>query len=257
MSRYLNRKKITIFNQKNFLYAVIIIPLLFLFLIFYFNFNKVENYLIKYVNIFSNKFDYELRFFEVNGINLVQSSEIEKIIKPYLNSSIFLLPLNDISKKIRENPWIKSINISTNYKDILIININEFNPVGVFLFNDTYYYFNNNGKIIDLLDESLLLNDEFIVFSGQLSNINAISLLEILNQSDLIFLDKIRHAKYIGKRRWNLILDNGILLKLSEKNPKASLQNYSKLRKNLNNNELNSIKAIDLIDFQKAVIQFR
>ena len=76
-------------------------------------------------------------------------------------------------------------------------------------------------------------------------------------QSDLIFLDKIRNAKYIGKRRWNLILDNGILLKLSEKNPKASLENYSKLRKNLNNKELNSIKAIDLIDFQKAVIQFR
>ena len=117
-------------------------------------------------------------------------------MKPYLNYSIFLLPLSDISKKIRENPWVKSINISTNYKDILIININEFNPVGVFLFNDTYYYFNNNGKIIDLLDESLLLNDEFIVFSGQLSNINAISLLQILNQSDLIFLDKIRNAKY-------------------------------------------------------------
>ena len=73
----------------------------------------------------------------------------------------------------------------------------------------------------------------------------------------MFFLDKIRNAKYIGKRRWNLILDNGILLKLSEKNPKESLQNYSKLRKNLNNNELNSIKAIDLIDFQKAVIQFR
>ena len=167
------------------------------------------------------------------------------------------MPLNDISKKIRENPWIKSINISTNYKDILIININEFNPVGVFLFNETYYYFNNKGKIIDLLDENLLLNDEFIIFSGQLSNINAISLLEILNQSDLIFLDKIINAKYIGKRRWNLILDNGILLKLSEKNPKASLQNYSKLRKNLNNNELNSIKAIDLIDYQKAIIQFK
>ena len=72
-----------------------------------------------------------------------------------------------------------------------------------------------------------------------------------------MFLDKIRYANYIGERRWNLILDNGIILKLSEKNPKASLQNYSKLRKHLNNIELNSIKAIDLIDFQKAVIQFR
>jgi len=257
MSRYLNRKKLRIFNQKIFLYTVIIISLFFLFLTFYFNFNKFENYIIKYVNIFSNKFDYELRFFEVNGINLVKSSEIEKIIKPYLNSSIFLIPLNDISKKIKENPWIKSINISTNYKDLLIININEFNPVGVFLFNDNFFYFNDNGIIIDFLDESLILNDEFIIFSGQLSNINAISLLEILNQSDLIFLDKIRNAKYIGKRRWNLILDNGILLKLSEKDPKASLQNYSKLRKNLNNIELNSIKAIDLIDFQRAVIQFR
>ncbi len=74
MSRYLNRKKFTIFNQKNFLYTIIIISLFFLFLIFYFNFNKFENYLIKKVNIFSSKFDYQLRFFEVNGINLVKSS---------------------------------------------------------------------------------------------------------------------------------------------------------------------------------------
>ena len=257
MSRYLNRKKFKFFNQKNFLIAAILISVFLIYFILYFNFSKFENYLIKNVNIFSNKFDYRLKFIEVNGINVVKLNEIENLIKPYLNSSIFLLPLDDISKKIKENPWIKNINISTNYKDILLINIDEFKPVGVFLFNDTYYYFNNNGKIIDLLDESLLLKDELIIFSGQLSNINAISLLEILNQSDLIFLDKIINAKYIGKRRWNLILDNGILLKLSEKNPKASLQNYSKLRKNLNNNELNSIKAIDLIDFQKAVIQFR
>ena len=255
MSRNLNRKKFTIFNQKNFLFAVIIIPLFLIFFVFYLNFN--ENYIIKYVNFFSNKFDYQLKFYEVNGSEVVKLNEIEKIIKPYLNSSIFLLPLNDISKKIRENPWIKNMNISTNYKDMLIINISEFVPIGVFLFNETFYYFNNNGKIIDLLDEDLGLHNELIVFSGQLSNIKAISLLEILNESDIIFLEKIINAKYTGKRRWNLILDNGILLKLSEKNPKASLENYSKLRKNLNNNEVKSIKAIDLVDFQKAIIQFR
>ena len=42
----------------------------------------------------------------------------------------------------------------------------------------------------------------------------------------------------------NNFLNNGLL-------------NYSKLRKNLNNNELNSIKVIDLIDSQKAIIQFK
>tara|TARA_Y100001970_G_C14070880_1_gene769360 strand:+ start:122 stop:895 length:774 start_codon:yes stop_codon:yes gene_type:complete len=257
MSRNLNKKKFKFFNKKNLLLFSSIILIFLLFIFFYFNINRIEIYIKKNINTFSNQYGYDLKSSDVKGIKVVKLNEIEKIIEPHLNKSIFILPLKDISKKIKENPWIKNVNISTNYKDIMYININEFKPVGVFLFNENYYYFDNKGKIIDLLKNNISFIDNFIVFSGKFSNIKAIPLLEILNKNKFLFEEKIKNANYIGERRWNLILDNGILLKLSEKNPETSLQNYFKLRKTLNKNEMNSIKAIDLIDFQKAIIQFR
>ena len=70
-------------------------------------------------------------------------------------------------------------------------------------------------------------------------------------------IENIIKANFVGERRWDLILGNGIILKLSEENPSTSIQNYFNLRKNLNNNELISIKEIDLRDFHKAIIKFK
>ena len=81
-------------------------------------------------------------------------------------------------------------------------------------------------------------------------------MIEIIKENSFFLIEKIINANFIAERRWDLILENGVILKLSEKNPRVSLQNYIKLRKNLNNNELQSIKVIDLRDFQKAIIRF-
>ena len=58
-------------------------------------------------------------------------------------------------------------------------------------------------------------------------------------------------------RRWDLILNNQINIKLSENQIEKSLQNFFKLRKKLSIDELNKIKIIDLRDINKAIIEFK
>ena len=64
-------------------------------------------------------------------------------------------------------------------------------------------------------------------------------------------------ATFIENRRWNLLLEGNLLLKLSETDMKQSIENYFKLTNNLSYNNLIDIKMIDLRDTKKAVIEYK
>ena len=100
-----------------------------------------------------------------------------------------------------------------------------------------------NGKIIDYNNNQ---NKKLIIFTGQSSTLNAYNLLDTINIVNKDFKNKILQANYIGDRRWDLFLQNGILVKLSEKKLKQSLENYLKLLNNFNYNDLNDIKVLIL-----------
>ena len=71
------------------------------------------------------------------------------------------------------------------------------------------------------------------------------------------FHKKIIQATFIENRRWNLLLEGNLLLKLSETDKKQSIENYFKLTNNLSYNNLINVKMIDLRDTQKAVIEYK
>ena len=64
-------------------------------------------------------------------------------------------------------------------------------------------------------------------------------------------------ATFIENRRWNLLLEGSLLLKLSETDIKQSIENYIKLTNNLSYNNLIDVRMIDLRDSQKAVIEYK
>ena len=71
------------------------------------------------------------------------------------------------------------------------------------------------------------------------------------------FHKKIIQATFIENRRWNLLLEGNLLLKLSETDKKQSIENYFKLTNNLSYNNLINVRMIDLRDTQKAVIAYK
>ena len=86
------------------------------------------------------------------------------------------------------------------------------------------------------------------------TNDTAIKLIKVLPYS---FKKEINRAIYINDRRWNLILDNNILLKLPENNIMKSINNYNKIYKNISFNELEKIKYIDLRINNKIILKFK
>ena len=90
-----------------------------------------------------------------------------------------------------------------------------------------------------------------------MSNIKASSIVELLNKSDSNFIKQIQLIELINERRWNIEIQNNIILKLSEEFPQTSISNYLKLKKNLNKVQMNNIKIFDLRNINKSVLVYK
>jgi len=221
---------------------------------FYFEKKNISKLIKNTIQSFSQNFEYQYATFNINGLEKVEKNYIEKKLKKYLKTSIFLLPLDEISNSIKENNWIKKIKLSTNYKDTLFINIEEYKPLGIYNFNNKLFFFDVNGKIIDHYDNSKKFNDSFIEFKGQSSNLEAKVLIDILYNLQFQKKYKIKNAELINKRRWDILLTNDILLMLSEDYPRNSLENFLKIINNLSETDLNDIKSFDLRNIKKTLL---
>ena len=133
------------------------------------------------------------------------------------------------------------------------LDIVEYKPIGLYFFNNQLFYFSKEGKIIDKYIENK--NEKFIKFYGNQSLKKASDFLNNLNNFNELPI--IKEAYFIKQRRWDIKLDNEILINLSEKNIAESIKNYIKLIKKFNDSEIISIKSIDLRNNEKAIINFR
>ena len=99
-------------------------------------------------------------------------------------------------------------------------------------------------------------NLDLIIFTGQSSNHEATSIISILEDLNFKKKFKILEMIYINKRRWNIRLKNNKLIALSENFPKKSLENFIEIEKNLSETEMNNIKAFDLRNINKTLLEY-
>ena len=250
-----NRRKFLYANKKFYLILSILIFLIFSFLIIYFQKNLFFKSINSFIIALSNNYEYQYTTLSINGLNNVDKSFVDEKLKKYYKSSIFLLPLDKISNEIQNNNWIKSVKLSTNYKNTLYIKIEEYEPIAIYKFNKRSFYIDKKGKIIEEI-KNKLSNNNFLIFSGQSSNINAINIITILENINFLNNFKIKNINYIEKRRWDIILTNDTKLMLSEEYPEKSIKNFIDIEKNLSKNEFNNIKLFDLRNLEKTIIKY-
>ena len=253
MNSNINKKKIRFLTNQKFLKYTLISIILFLFFFYFYNQLIKKDKLSTIIQDISEKYNYQLKNVEINSLQRINKSEVNNIINQYYNQSIFLLPLEEISKSINQLSWVKDVNLSTNFNNKLNVEIFEYEPIGLLFYNNQLFYFSKNGKIIDKFREGI--NESLIIFYGNQASMAAYKFLNIINKTEAVNL--IKEGYYIDERRWDIRLHNNLVLNLSEINIEDSLKNYIKLIKKFNNSDIIKIKSIDLRDSEKAIISFK
>ena len=144
----LNRRRLAL-NRIKLSNLIFIIIFIGTSLLFYYEKKNISLILKNTISEFSKNFEYQYLYLNIKGLQRVEKKYVDDLLEKYLNTSIFLLPLNEISKSLQENNWIKKIRLNTNYKDTLFVEIEEYNPIGIYLFNGKYFFFDESGKIIE------------------------------------------------------------------------------------------------------------
>ena len=251
--------KKNVFNRrrKKIYFPTILILLFFLITVIYILFFYDQKILKQFNSIienYSDKYQYSLSVVNINGLNNINEDEILNLIKPYKGSSIFLIPIKKIANKISQNNWVKSINIQSNYKDTIEINIDESKPIGIYTTGIQNILFSDDLKILENIANNEKRFSALIKFEGKNSLHESIKLIDSFPDDFIQYVDK---AFLINQRRWDLELKNSILLKLPENNIKEALENYKKIYINFSNEELIEIESIDLRMKKKIILKYK
>ena len=207
-----------------------------------------------FIDNISKKYNYFLKEIKIDGVKFIDKSHIQTYFKQYKNKSIFFIPIQEISSSIRGDNWINSVKISSNYRDTILVEITESLPIGIYNNGHQNILFNNKFEVLEIINKNNSLFNSLITFKGNSSIIASEVFFENIPVN---FTSYIKEAIYINNRRWDLILRNNILLKLSENNIIKSLQNYDKIYKNFSKQELLDIESIDLRITEKAILKFK
>lgn len=251
------KKNILNRRRKKIYFPTILILLFFLIIVIYiflFYDQKIFKQFNSIIENYSDKYQYSLSVVNINGLNNINEDEILNLIKPYKDSSIFLIPIKKIAKKISQNNWVKSINIQSNYKDTIEINIDESKPIGIYTTGIQNILFSDDLKILENIANNEKRFSALIKFEGKNSMHESIKLIDSFPDDFIQYVDK---AFLINQRRWDLELKNSILLKLPENNIKEALENYKKIYINFSNEELIEIESIDLRMKKKIILKYK
>ena len=165
-----------------------------------------------------------------------------------------MIPIQEISKNLYQNKWIKDFTIKNDYRNTININIVESSPIGIYFNGDNNLLFDKNGEIIDSVNSNFNSYSHLIKFEGSNSSFNANI---FLNSIPFLFRNEIKKAIFVNNRRWDVKLKNGINLKLAENNILDSFNNYEKFYKSVSNQELINIEMIDLSLPKKIILKFK
>jgi len=249
----INRRRYVL-SFKSFIYCSVFFFLIIFSFLLYFYKNNIIEISKNIIQSFSESFQYQFIKFDISGLEKIELKFVEDQLQNYIQSSIFLLPLDQINDSIKENNWVKEIYLNTNYKDTLFIRIEEYKPIGIYFFNEKYFVFDENGKIIDQINITDFTNESLLIFKGNSSNLKAGLLIKILKNNDFEKKYKIESLEFINKRRWDVNLYSDVKLMLSEEDPNKSIQNFNMIQNKLSETDINNIRTYDLRNLKKTIL---
>ena len=249
----INRRRYVLSFRSFTYFCIFLFLIIFSFLLYFYKNNLIETSK-NIIQSFSENFQYQFTKYEISGLEKIEIKFVEDKLQNYIGSSIFLLPLDQINNSIKDNNWVKEIYLNTNYKNTLFIRIEEYKPKGIYFFNEKYFVFDENGKIIDQIYNSDITNQSLLIFKGNSSNLKANPLINILKNNDFEKKYQIESLEFINKRRWDINLHSDVKLMLSEEDPNKSIQNFIMIQNKLSETDINNIQTYDLRNLKKTIL---
>ena len=195
------------------------------------------------------------KFFKIKDIEILEdksniNNSVKEIIEDNLtifkDQNIFLLDKKQIEKKISDNNWILNFSIKKKYPSKLIVSLKKAEPIAKIIFDNEIFYIGSNFKLIK---SKIQFNDLPNIFGKPKIN-EFKKLIANLNSSSFSYKD-ISDIYYLKSGRWNLKIQNDVIIKLPRNN---ILESLNLVKKILDSKNIISKNTIDLTVKNQIII---
>jgi cell division protein FtsQ len=194
--------------------------------------------------------------FAVDNIKLsgnVHISEIDVLQSLGLDgaTSLVSLDVDDARRRVAALPWVASVEIRKVYPKTILLNIKERVPFGIWQHGTDLSLIEENGNIIAPLRDNKFAS--LPLFVGRDADSDAKDVVAEFTAFPQI-ASRVKAYVRVGSRRWDLYMDNGVVVKLPEDDVGDALKRLASME---NEQQLleRDIAAVDLRLTDRMTVQ--
>ena len=175
-------------------------------------YNSKLKYIIENTNTILINYGFYLQNIHISGNNNLRREDILSIINDQEYKTIFDINLFKIRNNLLLNEWIETVKIERTLPNSIKIQIIEKKPVAIWQTKLGNKLITKDGSIISNANVSTFKNSLPIII-GKGANKDAFLILQILKKNPDLY-NNVWSISYINKRRWNVHLNQGLIVLL-------------------------------------------
>jgi len=202
-----------------------------IYLLIFFSVSSIGNYHLINFNFLKNVRFNITGLDDLNILNMINNLNNLKI------KNIYFLNKSKVSEIIESNTLVENYSVNKKYPSNLVIKIIDTKFLAKINLNNKIYIIGSNGKLIN----NNYKNDNLPFIFGKPEINEFLNFKRLIDESKFSY-DQIKNLYFFPSKRWDVELNNQLILKLSKNDIKDSLNQAFEF---FNNNNFKEIKLID------------
>ncbi len=154
--------------------------------------------------------------------------DIKRVLGIQLGAPMLSIDLQNVRERLEALPWIRLASLERQYPSTIRINIVERQPTARWQLKNKLVLIDTDGNIIT--SQKLEKFSDLIVVVGKGAPIEASSLMSIFAREPEL-KKRVNAAVRVGNRRWDIVMDNGVYVRLPEKKPEVAWRRFGRLER--------------------------
>jgi cell division protein FtsQ len=194
---------------------------------------------------------FALREIRVEGRGETAVADILSAVSANRGDPILGIDIDAVRKRLEDLPWIESASVERRFPDQLIVSVTEAAPMALWQRSQKLFLVSRDGAVIETAN--LGKYAKLLIIVGEDAPKKAQDLFDILAQEPDL-RSHVTAAVLVGKRRWNIRMDNDVDVKLPEDGALGAWRHFADL--NRQNNLLDKdVSVVDLRQPDRVVVR--